>query len=422
MPPVLVVPNSCPEHPTGLDVARSAAEDSPCGRAARRSDDDGAFLAPIIRRMVVAIDGPAGAGKSTVARAVADALGFTYLDSGAMYRAAALSLLRHGGAASRARRGARASSWATGARERRGRDRGDPRRPRCPRRRRGSRRTRRCARALVAKQRELLTSGDWVAEGRDIGTVVAPRGGGEGLPDGEPGGARAAPRRGAGRPTRHRAARPGAARRAGRAPRALAAARRARRHGAGHDRADAWTRWSSGSSTSPAWPSSAGAEGRGSAEGRGRRLPERRQVHARQPPHRHPRGRGARAVGRDPRPQGGRGRLERPRASRWSTPAASTSPSRGEMAEARPQARRGRRSARPTWRCSWSTPARGCGPGDAELARELRGGPVPVVVAANKVDDAQPRPACGRVLRARPRRSGGRLGHPGPRHGRPARR
>ena len=36
--------------------------------------------------MLVAIDGPAGAGKSTVARAVADALGFTYLDTGAMYR------------------------------------------------------------------------------------------------------------------------------------------------------------------------------------------------------------------------------------------------------------------------------------------------------------------------------------------------
>ena len=41
--------------------------------------------------MVIAIDGPAGAGKSTVARAAADALGFTYLDSGAMYRAAALA-------------------------------------------------------------------------------------------------------------------------------------------------------------------------------------------------------------------------------------------------------------------------------------------------------------------------------------------
>ncbi|MBV8990933.1 MAG: (d)CMP kinase, partial [Solirubrobacterales bacterium] len=42
---------------------------------------------------IVAIDGPAGAGKSTVARAVADALGFRYLDSGAMYRAVALAAL-----------------------------------------------------------------------------------------------------------------------------------------------------------------------------------------------------------------------------------------------------------------------------------------------------------------------------------------
>jgi CMP/dCMP kinase len=41
--------------------------------------------------MLVAIDGPAGAGKSTVARAAAHALGFTYLDSGAMYRAVALA-------------------------------------------------------------------------------------------------------------------------------------------------------------------------------------------------------------------------------------------------------------------------------------------------------------------------------------------
>ncbi len=44
-------------------------------------------------RMVIAIDGPAGAGKSTVARAVAGELGFTYLDSGAMYRCVALAAL-----------------------------------------------------------------------------------------------------------------------------------------------------------------------------------------------------------------------------------------------------------------------------------------------------------------------------------------
>ena len=37
--------------------------------------------------MIVAIDGPAGAGKSTVARALAERLGFRYLDTGAMYRA-----------------------------------------------------------------------------------------------------------------------------------------------------------------------------------------------------------------------------------------------------------------------------------------------------------------------------------------------
>ncbi|HET8548506.1 MAG TPA: (d)CMP kinase [Bryobacteraceae bacterium] len=48
------------------------------------------------RRIVVAIDGPAGAGKSTVARRVADALGFVYIDSGAMYRAVALWALRRG--------------------------------------------------------------------------------------------------------------------------------------------------------------------------------------------------------------------------------------------------------------------------------------------------------------------------------------
>jgi CMP/dCMP kinase len=46
--------------------------------------------------MVIAIDGPAGAGKSTVARGVADALGLTYLDSGAMYRCVALAGLRAG--------------------------------------------------------------------------------------------------------------------------------------------------------------------------------------------------------------------------------------------------------------------------------------------------------------------------------------
>src|SRR3954451_13813588 len=44
--------------------------------------------------MIIAIDGPAGAGKSTVAREVARRLGFTYLDSGAMYRSVALAALQ----------------------------------------------------------------------------------------------------------------------------------------------------------------------------------------------------------------------------------------------------------------------------------------------------------------------------------------
>lgn len=46
--------------------------------------------------MIVTIDGPAGAGKSTAARALARRLGFRYLDTGAMYRAVALAALRHG--------------------------------------------------------------------------------------------------------------------------------------------------------------------------------------------------------------------------------------------------------------------------------------------------------------------------------------
>jgi CMP/dCMP kinase len=46
--------------------------------------------------MIIAIDGPAGSGKSTVAREVARRLGFTYLDSGAMYRAVTLAALDSG--------------------------------------------------------------------------------------------------------------------------------------------------------------------------------------------------------------------------------------------------------------------------------------------------------------------------------------
>ena len=130
--------------------------------------------------MVIAIDGPAGAGKSTVARAVAAELGITYLDSGAMYRCVALAAVEAGtdlddgealaalaagleieldgrsvrlgerdvsGAIREQRVTAAASrvSVHPGVRE-----------------------------ALVGRQRALIAAADYVAEGRDIGTVVSP--------------------------------------------------------------------------------------------------------------------------------------------------------------------------------------------------------------------------------------------------------
>jgi cytidylate kinase len=123
--------------------------------------------------MVVAIDGPAGAGKSTVARAAARALGFTYLDSGAMYRAVGLMTNRHGGPAAE-----RAEELRIGLGERvtaNGEDVTDAiRAPEVSEAASAVAMDPRVREALVKKQRELLSEGDWVAEGRDIGTVVAP--------------------------------------------------------------------------------------------------------------------------------------------------------------------------------------------------------------------------------------------------------
>jgi cytidylate kinase len=124
--------------------------------------------------VLIAIDGPAGAGKSTIARKVADTLGFTYLNSGAMYRCVALLSLaspeQPPGQLARAARiepGERVlldgrdvteAIRAPEVSEAASRIAADPL----------------VREAMVARQRELIACGDWVAEGRDIGTVVAP--------------------------------------------------------------------------------------------------------------------------------------------------------------------------------------------------------------------------------------------------------
>ncbi|HEV3390257.1 MAG TPA: (d)CMP kinase [Solirubrobacteraceae bacterium] len=122
---------------------------------------------------VVAIDGPAGAGKSTVARAVARELGFTYLDTGAMYRAVALAARERGAPAA-----AIAASLTIEPGERMvvdGRDVTDEiRTPEVSEAASRAAADPAVRSAVAAQQRRLLSSGDWVAEGRDIGTVVAP--------------------------------------------------------------------------------------------------------------------------------------------------------------------------------------------------------------------------------------------------------
>src|SRR6516225_1459120 len=89
-------------------------------------------------RRVVTIDGPAGAGKSTVARRLAARLGWRFLDTGAMYRAVTLAALRAG------------TDLASAA--------DSP----------SARRT------LIAWQREFAAGQDTVTEGRDQGTLVFP--------------------------------------------------------------------------------------------------------------------------------------------------------------------------------------------------------------------------------------------------------
>jgi cytidylate kinase len=131
--------------------------------------------------MIVAIDGPAGAGKSTVARALAERLGFRYLDTGAMYRALTWLAMQRGvdlsdeatlaelARAEPVRFEDESRVWIAGKdvtssiREQRI-DRMVPVVARHP-----------AVREIMReRQRELGREGNVVIEGRDIGTVVAP--------------------------------------------------------------------------------------------------------------------------------------------------------------------------------------------------------------------------------------------------------
>ena len=131
--------------------------------------------------MIVAIDGPAGAGKSTVARTLAERLGFRYLDTGAMYRALTWLALQRGlaigdagviGALARdnpitfddAGRVFIDGTDVTAAIRMSRVDRMVPVVARHPEVRD----------VMRDRQRELGAEGDVVIEGRDIGTVVAP--------------------------------------------------------------------------------------------------------------------------------------------------------------------------------------------------------------------------------------------------------
>jgi len=131
--------------------------------------------------MVVAIDGPAGAGKSTVARALAERLGFRYLDTGAMYRALTWLAMKRGLDLSDAKGLARlaqeqpvlfaehdrvciAGADVTSSIREARIDRMVP----------VVARHHAVREVMRERQRELGREGDVVIEGRDIGTVVAP--------------------------------------------------------------------------------------------------------------------------------------------------------------------------------------------------------------------------------------------------------
>jgi CMP/dCMP kinase len=134
------------------------------------------------KRITVAIDGPAGAGKSTIARRIAHKLGYLYIDTGAMYRAVALWALRANVALSDMHRLERLANEAViefvpggnGVRLN-GEDVSEAiRAPEVSRAASEVSLVPAVRRALVRKQRELGEQASVVMEGRDIGSVVFP--------------------------------------------------------------------------------------------------------------------------------------------------------------------------------------------------------------------------------------------------------
>ncbi len=132
--------------------------------------------------MIVAIDGPAGAGKSTVARRLAERLRFRYLDTGAMYRALTWLALQHAIPLDEADRLHELAAQYPVTFDEHGRVwiadtdvTASIRQPRIDRQVPVVARHPAVREVMRERQRELGEQGDVVIEGRDIGTVVAPR-------------------------------------------------------------------------------------------------------------------------------------------------------------------------------------------------------------------------------------------------------
>ena len=131
--------------------------------------------------MIVAIDGPAGAGKSTVARRLAERLGFRYLDTGAMYRAVTWLAMLRGVALGDEKKLADLAFENPVSFDERGRVfiadtdvTASIRESRIDRLVPVVARHQAVRQVMRVRQRELGDAGDVVIEGRDIGTVVAP--------------------------------------------------------------------------------------------------------------------------------------------------------------------------------------------------------------------------------------------------------